>query len=480
MRQRAIRDAGRIDEAVDVAGLKTMLTAIAAAALAGLAGACSTPGGGPDALPDGAAPQFPDAWLTEGSLDDGDADGWLAAFADPTLDALAAEAQANNPDLRAAAAGLDQAVALARQAGASLTPAAAGSAADTGAPNAPSLTAGVQISWEPDLWGRIRAGRDAAVASAEAVEADLRAARQSVAAGVARAYFLGVEARLQAVAAADIVEALTRTAEIVDVQFREGLATAQDTALVRAELAAARERLSAVEGARRDAVRALELLVGRYPGADLNVPDALPPPPPLPPAGIPSALLERRPDIVAAERRVAAAAASLDRARAARLPSVSLTATGGAASNGVADLLDPGNLAWRATSQLLAPLFDGGAGQARVAAAGAALDQAVAGYAGAALTAFAEVERALDRGAVLAEREAALETALREAGEALRIAELRLSEGEVALLDVLSVRQRAIGARTSLLAVRRERLTQFVDLNLALGGDWNTAAATAR
>ena len=458
-----------------MARLKTVLGALAGAALAGFAGACSTSGGGLEALPDGAALQSPGAWAAASGLDDGGAGGWLAAFADPTLEALVAEAQANNPDLRAAAAGLDRAFALARQAGASLTPAVMASAGDTGAPDSPSLTAGVRISWEPDLWGRIRAGRDSALASAAAVEADLRAARQAVAAGVARAYFLGVEGRRQAAAAADIVEALTRTADIVDVQFREGLATAQDTAVVRAELAAAQERLSAAAAGRRDAIRALELLVGRYPGADLDVPDALPPPPPLPPAGIPAALLERRPDIVAAERRAAAAAASLDQARVARLPAVSLTATGGGVSNDLANLLDPANLAWQATSQLLAPLFDGGIRQARVDAAAAALDQAAAAYAGAALTAFAEVEQALDRGAVLAEREAALETALREAGEALRIAELRLSEGEIALLDVLSVRQRAIGARTSLLAVRRERLTQFVDLNLALGGDWHSA-----
>jgi len=338
------------------------------------------------------------------------------------------------------------------------------------------LQAGLQVSWELDLWGRIRAGRSAATASAQAAEADYRHAQQSVAAAVARAYFLGVEARLQQAAAADIVTALTQTIDIVTAQYREGLASAQDLALARSDLAAARERLAAVEGGGRDAIRALELLLGRYPAADLEVPDTMPSPPPLPPAGLPAGLLERRPDLIAAERRVAAATDSLHEARVARLPAVSLTATGGGASNALVDLLNPANLAWQATSQLLAPLFDGGARQARAEAAVATLDQAVAAYAQAALSAFAEVEEALDRGAVLAAREASLTTALREAEEALRLAELRLREGEIALLDVLTVRQRVISARTNLLTLQRERLTQYVNLNLALGGDWQATA----
>lgn len=406
--------------------------------------------------------------------------GWLDTFGDPTLTNLVAEAQTNNRDLQAAAGGVDQAWALAGQAGAALLPSvnATAGATKTGTSkdNQPTgLQAGLQVSWEVDLWGRVRAGRSAAVASAQAAEADYRHARQSVAAAVARAYFLGVEARLQQAAAADIVAALTQTIDIVTAQYRAGLASAQDLALARSDLAAARERLAAVEGGGRDAVRALELLVGRYPAADLEVPDTLPAPPPPPPAGLPAGLLERRPDLIAAERRVAAATDSLHEAQVARLPAVSLTATGGGASTALSDLLNPANLAWQATSQLLAPLFDGGARQARVEAAAATRDQAVAAYAQAALTAFAEVEETLDHGAVLAVREAALATALREAEEALRLADLRLQEGEIALLDVLTVRQRAIGARTSLLTLQRERLTQYVNLNLALGGDWQAA-----
>lgn len=423
----------------------------------------------------------PDEWQVPagGDIDD-EGMGWLDAFGDPTLTSLVAEAQANNRDLQVASGGVDRTWALAEQAGAALLPsvAATAGATETDASEGggtTGLTAGLQVSWELDLWGRMRAARSAAATSAQASEADYRHAQQSVAAAVARAYFLGVEARLQQTAAADIVRALAQTIDIVTAQYREGLASAQDLALARSDLASARERLAAVEGGGRDAIRALELLVGRYPAADLEVPDTLPSPPPLPPAGLPAGLLERRPDLVAAERRVAAATDSLHEARVARLPAVSLTATGGGASNALANLLNPANLAWQATSQLLAPLFDGGVGQARVEVATAAREQAVAAYAQAALTAFAEVEQTLDHGTVLAIREASLVTALQEAEEALRLAELRLREGEIALLDVLTVRRRVIGARTSLLTLQRERLTQYVNLNLALGGDWQSA-----
>ena len=422
----------------------------------------------------------PAAWQAEGEERDATPIGWLGAFDDPALADLIAEAQESNRDLHAAAAGVEQAWALARKAGAALAPglSAVAGAARTGGPERPEATTfdvALQARWEVDLWGRIRTGQNAAEASAQATEADYRHARKSLAAAVARAYFIGVEARLQRVAAADIVAALTRTAEIVAAQHEVGVAADQDLALIRSDVAAARERLAAAEGGGRDAIRALELLVGRYPAGALEVRDSLPAVPPPPPVGLPAELLERRPDLVAAERRVAAAMHSLDGARVARLPSISLTASGGGASNDLADILNPANVAWKAASSLLVPLLDGGAGEAEVDAALAARDRAAAAYAQAALAAFAEVEGALDHGVVLSRRDVELTDALREAETALRLAELRFREGEAALLDVLAVRQRAISARASLLTVKRERLTQYVNLNLALGGHWDTA-----
>ena len=406
--------------------------------------------------------------------------GWVASFNDPVLTALVAEAQANNLNLAAAAAGVDQARALARQAGASLTPdlnlslgADRGGRLDNGgAGAATSLNAGVQVSWEADLWGRIRSGAAQAAASAQAAEADYRFAQYSVAANTATAYFAAIEANLQTQIAQESLEALADTQRIVEVQYNEGVASAQDVALSRSDLAAAQDQVVTAEGASRDALRALELLLGRYPGADLAVRSTLPAVPQSPPAGVPSELLQRRPDLVSAERQVAAAFNAVNQAEAARLPTLSLTGSLGGASGELSNLLDSSNVAWSAGTSLLAPLFDGGRRRENVVIATAQQEAALAQYADTALRAFSDVESSLDQGGVLSNRERALQEAADQAAEAYRLAELRYKEGESSLLDLLTIQQRVIGTRSSLSSVQRLLLQQRVNLNLALGGSW--------
>ena len=406
--------------------------------------------------------------------------GWIESFNDPALSALVAEAQNNNRDLAAAAANVDRAWALARQAGAALTPdvslsssAERGGSLDSSRQDATSLSLGLQVSWEADVWGRLRSGKRGAVASAQAAEADLRAARQSLAAATAKAYFSAIEANIQATIARETLELLKETQRIVDVKYENGMASAQDVSLSRSDLATARERLTTVEGSQRDAVRALESLLGRYPGAELEVRESLPNVPPPPASGLPSDLLERRPDIIAAERRVAAAFNATNQARAARLPSIGLTSNLGGASSSLSDLLDPANVAWSAGTSLLAPIFDGGARREAVEVASADQEQALAAYGQAAITAFSELESNLDQGVVLQQRIFDLKEASVEAAKAFRIARLRYDEGEEDLLSVLTIQQRVIGAKSSLSSVERLLLEQRLNLNLALGGSWS-------
>ncbi len=311
--------------------------------------------------------------------------GWIDSFNDPALTELVEEAQANNRNLAAAAANVDRAWALARQAGAALSPEISVSAgagrsgtADSSMPDRTNLSLGLQVSWEADLWGRLRAGQRGAVASAQAREADFLFAQYSLAAAIAKAYFTAIEAKLQYDIAGETVGILQETQRIVDVKYDNGMATAQDVSLTRSDLASARERLTTVGGSRRDALRALEVLLGRYPGAELDVRKSLPDAPPPPPAGVPSELLERRPDIVAAERRVAAAFNTTAQAKAARLPSVGLTGQLGGASGSLSDLLDPTNVAWGLGANLLAPIFDGGRRRENVVIATAGQEQALA------------------------------------------------------------------------------------------------------
>jgi NodT family efflux transporter outer membrane factor (OMF) lipoprotein len=423
-------------------------------------------------------PETPEAWAAA-QEDVGDVEvGWIAAFNDPVLTDLVNEAQANNKNLQAAAANVERSNALARQAGAALKPQVnlTAGASEAGRLEGPasntSFNAGLQLSWELDVWGRIRSGQQSAAAGAEAAEADYIFTQYSLAAGVARAYFLAIEAGLQEQVAQDTVDALTETARIVDVQYQNGLASSQDLALTRSDLATAEDTLTATAGAKRDAVRALEILLGRYPGAELELRKDLPAAPATPPAGVPSEILERRPDIIAAERNVAAAFNALDSAKAAKLPAISLTSSIGGSSGSLTNLLDPANVAWTVAGNLVAPLFDGGARQAQVDVSTAEQKQAVAAYGQAALDAFGEVETSLDQGVVLESRKASLTEAAREANEAYRVARLRYDEGETDLIDVLSIQQRVFSADSNLVSIERQLLEQRVNLNLALGGSW--------
>jgi len=406
--------------------------------------------------------------------------GWIGSFNDPALNGLVIEAQTNNRDLTAAAANVDRSWALARQAGANLGAdvSLSRTASQTGGiggsqPTSTSFGLGLQVSWEADVWGRLRSGERGAVASAQAAEADFRSAQQSLAAATAKAYFSAIEANIQAGIVRETVEILEETLRIVNVKHDNGMTSAQDVSLARSDLASARESLVTIEGSQRDAVRALEALLGRYPGADLEVRRSLPQVPPAPPAGLPSELLERRPDIVAAERRVAAAFNATNQARAARLPSIGLTGNLGSASDSLSGLLDSSNVAWTAGANLLAPIFDGGRRREAVEIATADQEQALAAFGQAAISAFSELETNLDQGVVVQQRIVELKEAAAEAENAFRIAQLRYEEGEEELLNVLTIQQRVIGAKSSLSSVERLLLEQRVNLNLALGGSWD-------
>lgn len=404
---------------------------------------------------------------------------WLDSFGDETLKKLVAEAQANNSDLAAAAARLERSQALAKQAGAALSPAVnltteagRGGNIQSSASQQDALSIGVGVNWELDLWGRLRSGARSAAENARAAEADFRYARHSLAAATADAYFSAIAGRIQNQIAQENLRIARETLRIVEAKAKNGATSAQELALARSDLANAKESLAKVEGAQRSADRALEALLGRYPSATLDLQNALPDTPSPPPAGIPSEVLERRPDLVAAERRVAAAFDALDAAKAARLPSFALSATSGASSTSLSEIVDSKNIAWQLGSRLLAPLFDGGARKAQVEIAGADRKQAFASYVKVATQAFLEVESLLDLGTVLRKRIEQLHLAEQESQEAYRIANLRYTEGESDLLDLLAIQARLNAAKVNLTQAKNELLKQSVNLHLALGGSW--------
>ena len=428
-----------------------------------------------------AMPTLPDDWSSVQEMVVGQPVGWIASFNDPILRELVLEAQLNNKDLASAAANLARARALSGLAAAALSPEVS-AGLDTqnsgllDGDDSSEISIGAQVSWEVDLWGRLRSGREGAVRGLEAAQADYLFSQYSIAAGVADAYFVAIEASEQFQITKSTIEALTETDRLVRLRFENGIGNAQDVALSRSNLASSREDLIEIEGAQRDALRSLELLLGRYPSAELEVRRDLPQVPDALPVGVPSDILERRPDLIAAERRIAEAITGVDEARTAKLPSLSLTGSLGGASDDLSNILDPSNVAWSAASSLLAPIFDGGARDRQIDIATAEVEAAIANYASTALNAFSDVEGALDQEVVLRRRAEELKIAVLESREAYRLADIRYIEGETDLIDVLDVQSRVFAAESELISVQRSQLSERVSLSLALGGSWEYAA----
>lgn len=425
----------------------------------------------------------PQTWATtvdDSQLKNAQQVDWLDSFQDALLADLVKQAIANNRDLMAASANVERANALAIQAGAQLKPQAnlafassrSGSASRSMS-QVSNQSLSLQLNWEVDLWGRIRAGQNAAIASADAAAADYQYAQHSVAAATTKAYFIAIEAVQQVSILKNTLASLEETYRIVNVQYNNGLVSADDVALTKSDLASAREQLITLKSSQREALRALEVLLGQYPKGTINVSTVLPFLPAMPPVGVPSQILERRPDLIASERRVAAAFNAVKQAKAARLPQLSLTGSTGGSSRVLSNIIDPTNIAWQAAGNLLAPMIDGGTRKAQIKVATAEQKQALAAYAQDALNAFSDVETNLDLASTLVKREKELAIATQASEKAYRIAQLKYKEGEIGLVDLLTIQQRVLSASSNQLSVQRLALEQRVNLFLALGGNWD-------
>ncbi len=416
------------------------------------------------------------------------APGWLETFGNPALAAAVAEAVARNHDLAAAAARIDAAAAEARIAGADAWPQlGAGFSASRQKQNyigLPIPGAGdkvlstrftrvgvsLDLSWELDLWGRVRSGHAAALAEIQAAEDDLRAARESLAAQTAKAWFAAAEAHRQTELARTAVASYGNTTAFVRQRYEQGLRPAFDLRFALAEQASAEALLAQREEQLDRARRQLEILLGRYPaGAFKTAPDVPPLPPPVP-AGLPADLVARRPDLAAAERRLAAAGARVDQSRAALYPRLALTASGGTSSDALRDLVDLDYSIWTLAANLTQPIFQGGRLRAGVDRAEAGARQALEAFLAAALAAYGEVETALAAEAFLARQERELATAAEQSTAARRLAGERYRAGVDSVLAWLIAQRRAIEAERQLITLRRLRLDNRVNLHLALGG----------
>jgi multidrug efflux system outer membrane protein len=404
----------------------------------------------------------------------------LASFGDSTLDSLVREALAANPDLRAAAARMRQAAEYLVQARAPQFPAVGiggtgGLKASGGGGDPSSAMQGVvaAASWELDLWGRVRYGKRAAAEDNISAQADYEFARQSMAASVAKAWFTAIQLTQQARLAGEMVTSSAELAKLAGHRERIGAGTDVDTALSRANVHNLEDIRAQAEFGRDQALRALELLLGRYPAAEIAARDdfvAMPPPPPV---GVPLNMLERRPDVIAAERRVAAAFNRVGQAKAAMLPQITLSLNFGYFDSDILQLKeDFDNPSGGIGARLLAPIFQGGALRAQVRIRNLQQQESLADYAGTALRALNDVENAIAASRVLETRVRSLSGAFDEQQHALELTETSLRVGRADRRALEQQRLSAANARIALLGVRAEQLAQRVNLHLALGGSF--------
>lgn len=420
---------------------------------------------------------------------------WWRAFAPDALAALIEEALANNPDLAAVATRLEAAGARLDVQDADTRPSASlglardrtkrnfigfptpgGSGDATTTSRATSYRLSLDTAWEIDLFGRLGAEVDAAVADLQAAQADLEGARLSLTGAVLKAAFRTVEARGQTELAEASLAAWERDVAVVQRRYEAGLRSALDLRRISASRAQAASEAEAARRTARDAARQLERLLGRAPGAAFDALAALPTVPPEPPPGLPVELLGRRPDLAAAERRLLAEERRVAARRAELYPRFSLTGSVGTSSEDIDDLLDGDFGVWSFGANLVLPLFEGGRLRARVVEAESSAAQALLGFTGALLDALAEVERDLDAGRSLADELVDRAGAAEDSARAAELARERYRNGVGDLLDLLAAQRSAVIDESTRLSVQRRLLESRVDLHLALGGGFDASS----
>ena len=474
----------------------------AAAACALMASSCATVD---NELLQAQLPNEPAAWAADATVGGAPTGDWVAAFNDPALTDIIIEAITNNNDLRAAAANLDQARARARITRADLLPtvganlsasrnaividptsaAQAGAGGGTGGGSAPvdadkrlwinNYSLGGQVRWEVDVWGRLLDETRASYKDASAAFADLAGAELSIAARTAQAWFALIEAREQRELAERDVAARESNLRVTDRRYERGVASSLDVRLSRSALGTSRANLALRQRLEKESARALEVLLGRYPSAELEGTEALPALPPLAGAGAPGDILSRRPDLVAAEARMDASGLRSRAARKQLLPQFTLTSQVGTSGPEFADLIDAKRLAGNLIGGVFQPLFQGGRLLYNSKRARAEAEASVYGYVQTVLSAYEEAENAIAAETLLAAREDALRLAFEEAAAAEDLTERRYSSGAATIFNLLDAQTRRISAESQYIQAKQQRVSNRVQLYLAIGGDFLTA-----
>ncbi len=471
--------------------MKSRLARVALALTVALASGCAV---GPNY--DRPQAETPDAykessgWKTAQPQDDQIRGSWWEIFQDTELNELEQKVEQSNQDIVAAEAQFRQARSLVDAARSRYFPTLAigvsaarthrsanvgGSTATGSDINNYSLP--IDISWEPDLWGRVRRSVESNRASAEASAADLASIRLSLQAELADDYFQlrALDAQRRLLDAT--TEAFDKSLKLTRNRYASGVVARTDVAQAETQLESTRAQGLDIGVRRAQLEHAVALLIGAPPSS-FSIPvaplEASPPPIPV---SLPSELLERRPDIAAAERRVAAANAQIGVADSAYYPSVTLSASGGFQGSQLSNWLLWPSRFWSVGPSISETVYDGGLRGAQSDQARAAHDASVASYRQSVLNGFVEVEDNLAALRILDEEGSVQNNAVRAARESVRLATNQYNAGIVSYLNVVITQAAALSNERTKVDILSRRMSASVLLIKALGGGWNPAAS---
>jgi NodT family efflux transporter outer membrane factor (OMF) lipoprotein len=435
------------------------------------------------------APPPGEGWKLAQPSDEMPRGQWWEIFGDPQLNALEAQVTAANQDLKVAEARFREARAMIGFARASEFPtisAGVGVSSIRESRNAPfrirsfapsgQFLLSFDLSYELDLWGRIRRTVAAAREEAQATAADLETVQLSLQAELAMDYFQLRSADAQQRLLNDTVKAYTDALQLTVNRFEGGAAPKSDVAQAQTQLETTRVQATDVAVQRAQYEHAIAILIGQPPAAFSLPPTPLNLQPPPIPVGLPSQLLERRPDIAAAERRVAEANEQIGIAKAAYFPTVVLGASAGFEGSKITNWLQWPSLVWSVGASLTQTLFDAGRRHATSEAATANYDALVATYRQTTLTAFQQVEDNLAALRVLRQEAAEQRRAVAAAQESLQLATNRYEGGVDTYLLVITAQTIALTNELNAVNILLRRMNASALLIKAIGGGWDVAS----
>jgi multidrug efflux system outer membrane protein len=444
-----------------------------------------------DANKDLPIPEVYDSARVRGEIQE----NWLQSFKDPQLEKLVKAALENNKDLRASYYKLRSAEHQARLAGAELWPKFSAGAQESrelfnsvrseGSDSANNAFfdsvkgrrritgVSLNVSWELDLWGRLRASKDSLQQEFVASLSDYAGAQLSLVAQVSKAYFSVLEAGQQLAIAEELFSFQKEKTKLLDKRYSRGLIPSNLLRLARAELLSLDVAFESQKKANDQLSRQLEILLGNYPHLKKLKKSAFPKLVAEVPAGLPSELLARRPDISAARHRLLAAGYQIKKSRAELLPQFSLTASGGGRSHDFKYISNPGSRIWNLVGNLTQPIFEGGRLKEQLRYSKKQEAMIFAQYESQVLKAFSEVEVALAGDEFLWAIEKKRKLDLNEFEAIQSRAQSQFEKGLKGLGDLTEDKKNTLNKKSLWIKAKRERLENRIDLFLALGGGWS-------